>query len=223
MKATLRNTKLRVHASTALALAASLLPAALHAEDSNWDLGLRAIVLAADAPPANDMPGYGLVLHRRVGEHWRVGLALDVFEFDYEEPYKVLGIAKPDAIEAIDGVNESQVLSAFVERQYGGAGSSWRWFWTAGAGFATIDVPVVRGPTAAGGSFDIRTEAEDEVHLVGSAGVRRRLGARWSLEAALHLQHHMLEYRLFDAVTGRTATLEGQTPWGASIGLYGAF
>jgi hypothetical protein len=189
------------------------------AADSSWQFGARYNVLASDAPPANDMHGYGLTL-RRAGENgWRYGAGLELYEYDYEEPYKVLGIERPPGIEPIDGSNESTVVSAWIEKEFGRP-QGWRWFWSAGLGYAFLTVDTVTGPTASGGQFDIRTDAQDELHVMTSFGVRRRLGARWNLEVALLGQHHFTDYALRDAISGTTGSIGSQTPIGISLGFF---
>lgn len=131
LRAAMRAAAMRAAAMlTAAMFVATMLSAPLAAAQPTWQLGTRFTVLAADAPPANDMPGWSLVARRALGEgsRWRAGIALDRYEFDHEEPYKPLGIALPTELEAIDAVNESTVLSAFVERHCGSAAVRYEWF-----------------------------------------------------------------------------------------------
>jgi hypothetical protein len=192
---------------------------AASAANASWRFGARYNVLASDAPPANDMHGYGLTLRHAGATGWGYGLALELYEYDYEEPYKVLDIARPPGTEPIDGSNESTVVSAWIEKELGRP-QGWRWFWTAGLGYAFLTVDTVTGPTAGGGQFDIRTDAEDELQLMASFGVRRRLSARWSAEVALLAQHHFTDYTLRDSISGRTGSIGSQTPIGISFGFF---
>ena len=149
-------------------------------------------------------------------------MGVERYEFDYEEPYKVLGIQRPAGIEAIDGSTESTVVSAWVEKEFGGS-DRWRWFWSAGLGYSFLTVDTVTGPTADGGQFDIRTDARNEPQLHGSAGLRYRFGARWSVQAALLAQHHFTDYDLRDAISGLTGSIGSQTPIGISFGFSSRF
>lgn len=192
---------------------------AAFAADASWQFGARYNVLASDAPPANDMHGYGLTLRRVGAKGWRYGAGLELYEYDYEEPYKVLGIERPEGIEPIDGSNESTVVSAWIEKEVGQP-RGWRWFWSAGVGFAFLTVDTVTGPTASGGQFDIRTDAQDELQLMASLGVRRRFGTRWNFEAALLGQHHFTDYALRDTISGASGSIGSQTPIGISFGFF---
>ena len=207
----------------ALGLGSMAFTAVAQAGDARWQLGARATILTADAPPANDMTAVGFVARRAWREGWYWGAALDLYGFDYEEPYKVLGIEVDPAVAPLDGDNDSTVLSAWIEREYGRSTSAWHWFWTAGVGYASIEADAVAGPTAIGGTFDIRTEAEDEIHILASGGLRYDLGAHWWLEAALHAQHQLLDYDLTDVVSGAQAEVSGQTPFGVSVGFGARF
>lgn len=188
------------------------------AADARWEAGARYNVLASNAPPANDLHGYGLTVRRDGGRGWRFGAGLERYEFDYEEPYKVLGLSRPAGIEPIDGKNETTLVSAWVERE-SGRSERWRWFWSAGVGYAFLTVDAVTGPTASGGQFDIRTDARDELQLLGSVGLRRRVGERWRIEVALLAQHHFTDYKVRDTVSGLTGSIGSQTPLGISLGF----
>jgi hypothetical protein len=58
--------------------------------------------------------GYGAIGRWEFGDHWHLALALDSVAFDYETPYRLLGI---DSTEEIDRKNEFMRLSISVERR----------------------------------------------------------------------------------------------------------
>src|SRR5688500_15728736 len=62
------------------------------AEDRRFDVGLRGVVIIGDGEPSNDMIGYGVLGRWEFRESWHLGVALDSVSFDYETPYRVLGI-----------------------------------------------------------------------------------------------------------------------------------
>jgi hypothetical protein len=213
---------MRITRQLAVAACIAMLSNAMgvRAEEATWDFGARVGALFSEAPPANDMMGYGVVLRRSRPGKLSFGLAVDFYEFDYEEPYKSLGIARGGP-EPIDGVNDSTTISAWVERAYGHG--NWRWFWTLGAGYADISADAVSGPTATGGTFDIVTDAKSEFHVLASLGIRRQFAAHWYGEVAVHAQHHGTDYSLRDRVTGRTGSIGSQAPFGISGGLFWKF
>lgn len=199
-------------------LALLCLPFATQAAE--WNAGARLIILAGDAPPANDMPGAGLIVTRAWNDKWAIGFGLEQYSFDYEEPYKSVGIGLDPSFpeEAIDGTTDSTVVSAWVERRYDGATrGGFSGFWTAGLGYAFISTENVTGPAAGGGTFDIVTQASDELHLLASGGARYTFAASWFLEAALHAQHQFTDYDVMDRVSGNTAEIDAQTLFGASF------
>ncbi len=185
------------------------------AQDNQLEIGLRPMVLASQGEPANDMLGGGIVVTWQWRDDWFFGAALDSMSFDYERPQNVLGIQQDRDLATIDGSNSFTRLSGWIERRYD-VESVWSWFWNAGLGFAAVDADVVSGPTASGGTFNIVTDASDEVHLMTSIGVRRPIGERWSFAATFHLEHHLTDYKIRDTVSGATGTIGAHSPVGAS-------
>jgi hypothetical protein len=187
------------------------------AQENSFDVGVRGVVIIGDGQPANDMMGYGVVGRWEFRDSWHLGIAFDSVEFDYETPNRVLGI---ESVEVVDPGNEFSRISLLVERRYGPPDSPWSWFWTAGAGFAAIDVGErAAGTTPAGGTFNIATTADDEAHFMIGGGLRRSFGENWALDAALTIQHHTTDYQLVDLVSGATGSIGSQTPYGLTLGI----
>src|SRR5687768_12982171 len=138
------------------------LPPAASAQPGQFDLGVRGVLMAADGVPANDIPGGGVFAHYRVSDRWSLGFAIDQAEYDFEEPAKIAGIAQNPNLPPIDVLAESTTISAWLERTYRRGGGPTTWFWSAGAGVASIDVPDASGPRAGGGTFHIRTKVESD-------------------------------------------------------------
>lgn len=198
------------------AVAALDKPAHLAAQDARFELGFRGLVLLGKGTPANDMIGEGLVGRFRLSDAWQLGVALDSVKFDYETPNRTLGIP---ATAVVDGINEWQRTSVFVERRFDGA-RRWDWHWLAGLGVANVDsIGNVAGTRADGGTFEIATVADDELHLFAGAGLHRPLGLRWLLDTSLTIEHHDTQYQLNDPVSGAIGTIGSQSVYGISIGV----
>lgn len=196
----------------------ALLPEA-PAQAQRFDVGLRGIITVADGEPANDIPGFGLFGHYRLNDRWSLGLAVDQTEYDFEEPARIVGLQQDPNIPPVDVLAEATVLSAWLQRNYERAGGRVVWFWGAGLGLASIDVPDARGPLAGPGTFDIQTEADSEVIVSLTAGVHRRLGARWFLEFALRADQHLADWKLRDRSSGATGAIDDYLALGGSLGL----
>lgn len=205
-----------------LGLAASLCllgATPLVAQDTGrFDLGVRGVLSVADGEPANDIPGAGLFGRYRLGEHWRLGVAVDRTEYDFEQPARLLGLRQDPAAEPIDSLAEATVVSLWMERTRGGD-RAWDWWWGGGLGFASVDVPAVAGRLASGGRFDIHTEADTEVIASLLAGVDRRLGRRLVLTFALRADQHFADWRVEDRVSGARASVDDYLALGGSLGL----
>lgn len=204
-------------AITAAVLALS--PALALGQEGRFDLGVRAVLMAADGEPANDIPGYGVFGHYRLSDRWRLGFAVDTAEYDFEEPAKIVGLLQSSSEEPIDVKAESTTFSAWVERTFGRPQGRTEWFVGAGLGFASIDVPEASGPLANGGRFDIETEVDSEIVAQLLAGVRRQVGQPWALEFALRADQHFAEWKLRDRVSGRTATVDDYLALGGYLGV----
>jgi len=211
----MRRTLSIVFTASALALSPSL----AHAEAGRFDLGVRGVLMVADGEPANDIPGFGLFGHYRLSERWRLGFAVDMAEYDFEQPARILGLEQSSSVEPVDVLAESTTVSAWAERTFGRAPGPTEWFLGAGLGLASIDVPDASGPLAGGGQFAIETEADTEIVVQLLAGVRRQLGQRWALEFALRADQHFADWQLNDRVSGRTGTIDDYLTVGGHLGL----
>lgn len=202
--------------SLLLLLAATLLQSPAAAQDGRFELGFRGLIVLGKGTPANDMIGEGLVGRFKLNDEWLFGVALDHVKFDYETPNRALGIA---ATSVVDGINEWSRFSAFAERRYDGA-RAWDWHWLAGIGSASVDdVANVAGQRVGGGTFDIATTADTELHVFGGGGLHREIGSRWLLETSLTLEHHATDYELTDRVSGARGTIGSQSVYGIALGI----
>src|SRR5688572_30816487 len=148
------------------------------------DFGVRGIITGADGEPANDIPGYGAFGHWRMSDRWSIGFAVDRTDYDFERPAGIVGLRQDPNVEDIDAIAEATILSAWIERTYPRPGRL-EWFWGAGLGFASVDVPDATGPLKGGGTFDVTTEADTEVIASLLGGLHLRLGERWIIELGL--------------------------------------
>ena len=207
----------RAWTARALFCLASLVADAGDAQDAapRFDVGLRGVVLLSKGEPANDMMGEGLLFRWRARNAWHIGIAFDAVTFDYETPNKALGIVSATVV---DGTNDISRASLLVERRYD-SDRSWDWYWLVGVGAASVDAPNVVGVRADGSTFDIATEADDEIHVFAGGGLRRALGARWAFETTFTVEHHTTDYELVDRVSGARGTIEAQSPYGIAIGV----
>jgi len=205
--------------SLLLALVATPLapPAAAQERDGRLTLGGRLDVLAADGEPANDIPTAGVYLRYRLADRWSVGVAVDHSpKFDVERPYEFLGLQGAEEVDA-DGVMTS--VTSWIERDHPRPAGRLSWFWTVGAGFATVDVDDVAGRLAGGGRYDITEDVGTELLAGGSVGLRWRFGEAWEIEGALRADRHFTDWTVTDRVSGRTTELDDYLVHGVNLGL----
>jgi Outer membrane protein beta-barrel domain len=200
-------------------LATLLSPLPATADDAGRvAVGLRLGTTLASGVPANDIPGYGILGRYRLNDRWSVGLAFDRNKFDYEEPARRLGIPLDPDAEPIDAKAEADIVSVFVERSIAESQSR-EWFLGAAVGMAFTDVPDVTGPTATGGTFDIRTEVDRELIASLLGGVRQRFGERWFAEFTLRADQHFAAWEPEDRVSGATGRHDDYFAYGGHLGI----
>jgi len=203
----------------AVVLAIIFLSSIAYAQESKIDIGLRANVLLGDGVPANDILGYGVIGRYRLNNGWFIGAGIDTYAFDYERPWRIVGLEQDPNVATIDASADSTVFNASIGRLYNETNKGFDWFWTLGLGFASVSVDDVVGPTDTGGTFDITTDAGNEIHLMATLGTSYNFSESWSVSFAARLEHHFMDVLITDRVSGATAKIDSQSPIGAFLSL----
>ena len=190
-----------------------------NSEEREYEISLRANVLLGDGVPANDILGIGVIGRYFLRDGWFFAAALDVYDYDFEHPSNVVGISQDPNVKTIDAAASNTVLSGFFGRRYGDTSHGFDWFWTAGVGIGIPDVKDVSGPTAAGGTFDLTTDANAEIHLMSTLGTSYHFTPKWSATFAARLEHHFMDFAVTDTVSGATGKVDSQTPVGAYLSI----
>lgn len=200
----------------AVALSGTTSPAA----DKRVEIGPRFILVTAGGEPANDMVAVGIYGEYRLrGDDWFVGGAIDQYSYDFERPWRAVGLQQDPDVEVIDATTDATVISGWIGKDYGRQDRRLRWFWTAGLGFSSPDADDVTGPTEGGGTFDLTTDPGSEIIVSASGGLRHRFGKRWSWQFALRADHHFADWEVVDRTSGNTGTIDDYTGLGAHLGF----
>ncbi len=190
------------------------------AQGDGFDLGLRYNVVGGDGEPTNDALGYGVFGRYRLNERWAIGAAVDITdELDVERTARLVGLVQDPDVKVIDSLGESTAVTVWIERIYARPSGRWEWFWTAGAGFNSVDVTDASGPLAGGGTFDIQTVTDTELLLALSGGFRWFFASEWGLEVALRADQHFADWTLTDRVSGATGTVDDYLVRGVHLGV----
>ena len=209
--------------SIAVILVLCLIVSTAHADETRYEIGLRANVLLGDGVPANDILGFGVIGRYDLQNGWFAGATLDSYDYDFERPSLILGIAQDPAVKDIDASASITVLGGFVGRRYGDSSQGFDWFWTAGLGIGFPDVDDISGPTDMGGTFDLTFDTKTEIHLIGTLGTSYHFTPAWSATFAARLEHHFMDIQITDRVTGSTGKVDSQTPVGAYLSINYSF
>jgi hypothetical protein len=208
------------HKVTAIAIfAMCLLSLPAHAEESKFEIGLRANVLLGDGIPANDILGVGVIGRYGLNDGWFIGYGLDMYDYDYERPASYLGIGQDPNEDVIDAAADATVFNGSIGRLYNQTNRGFDWFWTLGVGYSLANVEDVSGPTDTGGTFDLTFDVSNEIHLMATLGSSFNFSESWSASFAARLEHHFMDVLVTDRVTGETAKIDSQSPVGAYLSL----
>lgn len=209
----------RKYQRTAIYLVSFLLVSTAYSDEARYEIGLRANVLLGDGVPANDILGAGVIARYRLTNGWFIGAGIDTYAFDYERPWRIVGLAQDPNVATIDASADSTVLNGSIGRLYNETNHGFDWFWTLGIGFASVNVDDVVGPTDTGEAFDIMTDAGSEIHLMATLGSSYNFSDSWSASFAARVEHHFMDVLITDRVSGNTAKLDSQSPIGAFFSL----
>lgn len=99
-------------------LVSILISGVAHAEESNFEIGLRGNVLLGDGVPANDILGYGVISRYRLNNGWFIGAGIDTYAFDYERPWKLVGLVQDPGVPTIDASAENTVFNGSYGTSY---------------------------------------------------------------------------------------------------------
>ena len=205
--------------SIAIFMVLCLLVCTAHSDENRYEIGLRANVLLGDGVPANDILGLGVIGRYRLNNGWFIGAGIDTYAYDFERPWKILGLAQDPNVPTIDASADSTTFSGSVGRLYNETNHGFDWFWTLGLGFASVDVDDVMGPTDTGGTFDITIDTGNEIHLMATLGSSYNFSESWSASFSARVEHHFMDVLITDSVSGETAKIDSQSPWGAYLSL----
>jgi len=182
-----------------------------------YELTGRLNLVGSSGKPTNDVLGYGIAIHRRINDDWYLGINFDHSpEFDFERPAEILDI-KSDS--EIDAVGTMTMLSVIAERRFALDSDSWSGFWNLGAGINDIDMDDADGAIRGGGTYDIETDIDTELILLGGVGLLQQIGENWTGRYQLTAEHHSGDWDIRDRISGATGKIDDYAIYGLRIGL----
>ena len=190
-----------------------------YADEPKNEYGLRANVLLGDGKPANDILGVGLIGRRYLEDGRFIGGSLDAYAYDFERPASYLGIRRDPNVDVIDADGSVTTVAGFMGREYGDANGGFRWFWSLGLGIGFETVDDVSGPTDNGGTYELTFDTGENIQLQSAIGTSWYFSSRWSASFTARLEHHFMDIKITDRVSGATTKIDSQTPVGAYLSL----
>lgn len=185
--------------------------------DGQYELSGHLNIVGANGKPSNDIPGFGIVVHRKLSDEWYLGVSLEnATDFDVERPNEELDI---DSVSETDALATMNMVTVVAERRYPLGSESWTGFWNLGGGIADIDIDNAEGDVEGGGRFDIEVEADTEYVLLGGVGALQQLGEHWSARYEFTLEQHFADWKVTDRVSGRTGSYDDYLVYGLRLGL----
>lgn len=187
-------------AAIALLTGAPLFSAPCAAEPPrSLEIGLRA----SGSSAAAEIYGFGVAARYFFHDRWFVDATLErqIVRSPASEPFG-------------DARLTSVVVGTALGRELSGDDANrtaWFWSWGVAVGFPDV------GP--AGGDGSVVETATSEIHLTASLGARRRLSDHWSLNGAVRIERHYVDWRRSAADGSLLAERSSLTPAGLYLAL----
>jgi len=189
------------------------------AGEGKFELGLRGDILNSGGDPSNDVLGAGIFGRYSLQDDWYIGLAVDFTGGDFEGTAAVAGVVQDPALSTIDATIDNTTFTAWAEKRYPLGSERAKWYWLAGVGVNSPNVSDVSGPTAGGGTFNIKTDASTEFMLIGGLGIRYDFTNKWFLDGNFRVEQHFADWTVTDTASGATGTISDYTAYGLGLGF----
>ena len=75
------------------------------------------------------------------------------------------------------------------------------------------------GPVEGGGTFDIETNTDTELIVLGSLGAIQRLGENWSIRYTATAELHDADWKVRDRMSGNTGSISDYNIYGIRVGM----
>lgn len=115
------------------------------------------------------------------------------------------------SLKTIDATLDNTALTARAEKRYPLTRERAEGYWLAGGGINSPGVHAVSGPTQAGGTFNMRTDASDEPIVLGGFGIRFDYAKNGFLHGMFGVERHFADWTVTDTVSGATGTIDDYT------------
>ncbi len=177
-------------------------------DEHRFDIGLHLKVGLGDGVPANDIVGYGLTSAFVVGEDWRIRFTVDqVDEFDFERPWKVVGLVQHPDDPVVDSLGSMTTLSMNASKIFK-KGETLEWTLGGGLGVAVMAIDDATGFTTDDSFFVMHTETGKDMILSLVGAMRINFAANWAFDFTLSLDRHFADWQVLDRVSQATGTVD---------------
>ena len=87
-------------------------------------------MLLGDGVPANDILGLGVIGRYRLNNGWFIGAGIDTYAFDYERPWRIVGLEQdPDVSTIFAELNFNSLLRGDTEQRFRSYAIARNWGW----------------------------------------------------------------------------------------------
>ena len=186
-------------------------------ETRKFSLNVGPNIELANGTPANDIIGF------RMGGHyiWKpglaLGIALDIYQYDFEKPTKAVSLVQDESKGVIDAAATSANITAWLERSL--LSSKDNLYWKAGFGIGIVSIDDVSGPVKGGGTFNITTEPGTEFIALAGLGYRYNFSKNIAIKFETDLNQHFANWKVKDKITGNTGSVDDYTTYGFRLGF----
>lgn len=189
------------------------------AADNQYSLAPYVTITTGDGEPAHDIPRMGLKGRYLLNRNLYLTMTMDYTKFDFERPYKLLGI---DSTNEIDAKVSGMIFGAGAEREFS-FNRLIKPYVGAGIGVTFISADDITGKSPNGDAFDISTDTGTEFIPYVNGGVRWMFWRNLSLDLGTRFEYHVADWVVTDRASRLSNSIDDYFQYGGYIGIGIAF
>ncbi len=191
------------------------LPKVCAGAEKRYSLMPHLTITTGNGEPAHDIPKIGLKGRYLLSRLLYLTLSLDYTEYDFERPYKLLGI---NATKEMDAHVSGMYLDIGTEREFY-LNRMLQPYIGVGVGLTFIDADDISGRALNGDRFRIETETDTEYIPYFNSGVRWVVWNNLSLDVGTRFQYHLADWVVTDRVSRLSNNIDDYFQYGGYIGI----
>lgn len=183
--------------------------------DDKFFVGPKITITTGDGEPAHDIPRIGLNGRYLLKRDLYITSSIDFTEYDFERPYKLLGIGSVDEVDSkVSGI----IFGVGAEKDFR-LNDQFKPYVAGGMAVALIDADDIVGISPDGHSYNITTDTGTEFIPYLNAGIRWEFWRNLALDLGARLEYHLADWEVTDRFSGRSYNIDDYFQYGGYVGI----